>query len=340
MTQLADALAALALQPQPLDGVDLDHTWVRDVVAALDAAGADADNVQAALEVRLTAPQGGAPGDVLTLQGGAPAWRPAAVSDLRFRVSGLAVLRASFDDSQLGALSEADLTREFGGSMDGVNDAGLARTTVVADGDGRAMRVEFPPNESGGAAFQPLLPADVYAAATLSYRVRFSPGFDFSKGGKIPGLAGVAAGYTTEYASGGDSPGLSPPDFGPDGTNAWSARMMWREGGAAVTYLYWPGMGGAQFGIDKHWDRTFVPGQWHTVETTVTMNTPGISDGSIATRFDGVPAYAESGLRFRDVAGLGIDRLYFSTFRGGSDATWYSPNGGYIEFDDFVVRTV
>lgn len=72
MAALDDALAALAQQPQPVSEMQLDWTWVRDVVAALVAAGADVSAVGAD---KLTTPGGGAAGDVLTLDPG-PAWRP------------------------------------------------------------------------------------------------------------------------------------------------------------------------------------------------------------------------------------------------------------------------
>lgn len=49
MTQLDDALAALAQQPQGVIDVRLDHTWIRDVAAALRAAGGDQAALLAAL---------------------------------------------------------------------------------------------------------------------------------------------------------------------------------------------------------------------------------------------------------------------------------------------------
>ena len=56
-----------------------------------------------------------------------------------------------------------------------------------------------------------------------SYYVRFAPGFDYVKGGELPGLAGGAAN------TGGNKP---------TGRDGWSARMMWRTGGEVVQYVY------------------------------------------------------------------------------------------------------
>jgi len=49
VTQLDDALAALALQPDPVTEVGLDHTWLRDVVATLQAAGVGDSDLAAAV---------------------------------------------------------------------------------------------------------------------------------------------------------------------------------------------------------------------------------------------------------------------------------------------------
>lgn len=53
MTQLDDALAALALQPDPVTEVGLDHTWLRDVVAALQAAGVGDSDLAAAVAAKV-----------------------------------------------------------------------------------------------------------------------------------------------------------------------------------------------------------------------------------------------------------------------------------------------
>lgn len=77
MTQLDDALAALALQPDPVTEVRLDHTWLRDVVAVLQAAGVEVGDVRDLASAALTRPPDGDVGDVLTLEDVSEAgWRP------------------------------------------------------------------------------------------------------------------------------------------------------------------------------------------------------------------------------------------------------------------------
>ena len=83
-------------------------------------------------------------------------------------------------------------------------------------GTGSALAVSYPAGVHGtkltGAQWQ-LEFDDEYEELFLSYRVKFKNGFDFVRGGKLPGLAGGTA-----------PTGSSPAD----GTNGWSGRMMWR----------------------------------------------------------------------------------------------------------------
>ena len=84
---------------------------------------------------------------------------------------------------------------------------------------GKVLRVAFPKGRSaprtGGLQFSVNIPsADEY---WLSYQVKFEPGFDFRKGGKLPGLTSGGSRYT----------GGKKPTAG----DGWSARYMWRTGG-------------------------------------------------------------------------------------------------------------
>src|SRR5690349_5559672 len=89
-------------------------------------------------------------------------------------------------------------------------------------------------------------------SACLSYELRFDPHFDWSLGGKLPGLEGVAPGVSPATPSGGKS--TSP---------GWSGRMMWltqkayhRAGpvNMSVSYMYHPGQAGT-YGDDVRWNR-------------------------------------------------------------------------------------
>ena len=235
-----------------------------------------------------------------------------------------------FDDVPVGPYDPAQLADDWGDPAwsDGVEE----ERVEIIDGEdaysGHSLRVHYPAgawgSEDSGAQWTLDLGAthdELYCA----YWVRFGVGFDFVLGGKLPGLAGGAA----------NTGGAKP-----DGTDGWSARMMWREQGAVEQYVYHPDQPN-EWGEDLLWDegvqRHFEPGTWHHVRHRLQMNTPGAHDGVIEGWFDGELALRREGMRFRDTDDLGIDALLFSTFFGGADASWAASADEVVDFDDFEV---
>lgn len=78
-------------------------------------------------------------------------------------------------------------------------------------------------NNTGGAQFESLwntTDGSVFQTMLLSYEVAFDDGFNWVKGGKLPGLRG---GPNSNGCSGGKQP---------NGTDCFSTRLMWRTNGA------------------------------------------------------------------------------------------------------------
>lgn len=260
------------------------------------------------------------------------------------------VFSNDFDDDAVGTYTVSNLNADWNNPP---SESGIAqgRGTVVdgaaAFGGGRSLRVLYPQdsvgpsdNTGGGAQWRMDL-GQSYDELYLSYRIRFGAGFDFVRGGKLPGLAG-GTGNT-----GGNVP---------DGTDGWSARMMWRTDGSggsattrdaanAVQYVYHPDQPDT-FGEDFRWDDgpddewvEFEDDRWYQFEHRVLMNTPGENDGEIQAWLDGEQVLDVQGLRFRDVSTFGIDELLFSTFFGGSSDIWAPSKDEFVYYDDFVVST-
>ncbi|MDR2732741.1 MAG: hypothetical protein LBB36_05935, partial [Fibromonadaceae bacterium] len=104
------------------------------------------------------------------------------------------------------------------------------RAEIVDEDGNKVLRVKYPAGCVGtdpdGCAIQirwAFHKDEVADTMWASYRVKFEEGFEFVKGGKLPGLCGGAC-YT-----GGNTP------LQGDG---WSARIMWRTGGSIVQYMY------------------------------------------------------------------------------------------------------
>lgn len=219
---------------------------------------------------------------------------------------------------------------------------------IVRDGDdhGMVLQLKYPkgcvgPNdkiEEGipACAGQVQQPLQVSAEEMwVAYDIQFEEGFEFVKGGKLPGLCGGKC-YT-----GGNRPSVG---------DGWSARIMWRKDGNVVQYLYFVDQAGT-YGDDALWNlggtaeqKQFVPGQWHRVVTRVVLNsvtTEGTGDknGVVQSWFDGELSLDLDTLRLRDSTNQKIDEFYLSTFHGGSDTTWAPTKDVFVRYDNFVVST-
>jgi hypothetical protein len=155
----------------------------------------------------------------------------------------------------------------------------------------------------------------------LRYYVRFPAGFDFVKGGKLPGLYGGT---------------ITGGRRSPDGTNGFSTRYMWRRGGVGEVYAYLATSDeqGTSLGRGA-W--SFKPGDWHLIEQEVVLNDPDKRDGSVRVWVDEREVLMQSNLQFRTVDTLKIEGVFFSTFFGGSDSSWASPKDVHVDFAAFQV---
>jgi hypothetical protein len=192
--------------------------------------------------------------------------------------------------------------------------------------NGGILTVDFPAGSSAPSAGAPLGGAQLclpFASgtatdATLSYDVRFPVGFQFVKGGKLPGMYG----------------GIEPFSGGSHNVNGWSMRLMWRANGAAEVYGYISTTSG--YGDD--WGRgnfSFqADGNWHHLSEHVHLNTPGHSDGYVTLAYDGKQYVDQTGLAVTGTS-TPIGGLFFSTFYGGHDATWSPTANMHIDFAHF-----
>jgi len=254
------------------------------------------------------------------------------------------MLHVDFENDPIGPYSPARLAADWGSGVAGARGVwsqGLSegRASIVATERGHSLRVLYPkgsvgPSE-GGAQFLVGIPGshdDLYC----SYQVRFASGFGFVRGGKLPGLVGG-----------------SHPTGGKPADDGFSARLMWRPGGAAVQYVYCPRQT-TQYGVDLPYvlpsgaPVKFLPGTWHRVEHRVAMNgtPPATTEGEIGqvhgngilqAWFDGQPVLDLRDRVWRLDGAIHVDALYFSTFFGGNDPSWGAERDETVDFDDVVV---
>ncbi|KAI8974253.1 hypothetical protein BD414DRAFT_424462 [Trametes punicea] len=183
---------------------------------------------------------------------------------------------------------------------------------------------------------------DTAKEATLSYTVYFEEGFDFNKGGKLPGFFGGDDFQTSVSCSGGRR------DNG-----CFSTRFMWRTGGAGELYTYLPpsfpqnqavcdvppfstcnDVYGASVGRGAF---QFKTGTRNLIGQRVRLNDAGQTNGELELFVDGESVFTVEGLVFRDSDAGRIRGIQMQTFFGGSDSSWASPQDQSAYFSDFSV---
>ncbi|KAH9083540.1 hypothetical protein EDB83DRAFT_2538893 [Lactarius deliciosus] len=205
---------------------------------------------------------------------------------------------------------------------------------------GPVLRVQYPAgsfdsDNSGGAQIM-----------LISYEVAFDSGFDWVKGGKLPGLRG---GPDPNNCSGGNQA---------NGTNCFSSRLMWRKAGAGEVYAYIPRPNNIcsdssvqcndQFGVSlSRGSFSFSSGQWNRVTLLIRLNSPtNIANGQAILYFNDAKALEHNDLYFRSSDVITAGGMYFS-LRGalwrhhspfllvGDDSSWAPSNLTHTYFRNF-----
>ena len=163
-------------------------------------------------------------------------------------------------------------------------------------------------------------------SATMSYDVYFEAGFDFTRGGKLPGLAGH------------DAPrGCSTVND----TRGWSHRLMWQENGGMVTYAYYPSKSRAiRCGENWKWSAGVVAGRWHNIRMYVGINTAGVPNGVSKAWLDGKLVLDKRDVMYRavDRPEYTVTKAYMTTYVGGSSVEMFAPDHDqWIKFDNFNI---
>ena len=233
----------------------------------------------------------------------------------------------NFNQNPVGTYTVGMLNADWNspGWSEGITEG---RVSIISGGDaysGNSMRVLYPEGQfsNGSGALWELALNGSYNELYCSYKVKFGESlrFDFSKGGKLPGLGG----------------GSTPTGGGkPSGYDGWTARIMWREVGEMFQYVYYPDQSGT-YGDYMAWGVLATPGVWHDLKVRIVMNTPNSRDGILEAWFDGFPVLTRHNIMFRKTDAFAIDTLLFNTFYGGGDSSWAPDRNEYIYFDDFRI---
>jgi Chitobiase/beta-hexosaminidase C-terminal domain len=190
----------------------------------------------------------------------------------------------------------------------------------------------------------PATTLDPNHAYTLSYNVYFEPGFDFAKGGKLPGLS------ANDFDSGCTDDGSVKRT-----PHTWSERVMWRENGRVELYSYDQSRPSGNCGIDQLVNALpgdpayeypevvpgnggsvfrFQTGIWYTITLSVAVNDNNAviyaTDGSGNTLLD----------EFGDPIVIGANGLVNLTISTGGQAAPFGTGTvvGSIQYNNVALR--
>lgn len=253
------------------------------------------------------------------------------------------LLQTTFDSMPVSnPISLANYRTAMGDSTVGGTST-VSKTSIVAEsGRGNFMRQMLPANASGGGSGIVTFPtlSRVVDEASIQYDVRFDGNFDWSYGGKLPGLGGARAGTNP-----GDAAGCAVAN-----DYAWSGRGMWITPGSYpgsssspnewIGYMYNPPRK-SECGDNIQTDRSFVAGRWHTIKQYYKLNTPGSANGIHRMWFDGTQVVNTNNVVFRTASDVHVSHIFWAIFRGGgaTDTRWQSDRVGYIDVDNLLITT-
>ena len=214
------------------------------------------------------------------------------------------------------------------------------------ESDGQTIKISIRKNAVGmasGAQFKAVpvgLPA---LSATLGYSVYFPPDFVWAEATKLPGMCLGSSG--TSCATGGNW-----------SETAGSARVVQRENGQGIGYLYLAlpggpaksyaiqssdfkacsdpskGTTGQHIFFSKCKGFQFKLGAWNDVTISVTMNTPATASNGILSLTVNEVTKTLSSVKWRASEAVKVCSVEFVSFAGGSDEASKKPRDTYVQF--------
>jgi hypothetical protein len=200
------------------------------------------------------------------------------------------------------------------------------RRTITMDGASKVFTAGFEAGKFGAGGNghlirMPIAPGREYV---FEYRLRFDPGWDFSRGGKIPGLAGGNAPSGCQTSTG----------------VGFTARQMWRQQGRLIGYIYDMDQSG-DCGNAIETGFNFAVGKWYQVKQRIKLNTGSNHDGILQLWIDDRQVINRSNMGWMvEAPTRRIDKIFLDFFFGGSTADWSPSRDCSLSFSDLYITRV
>jgi len=185
--------------------------------------------------------------------------------------------------------------------------------------------------------------------AVFSYRMMLDPGWEWVKGGKLPGIYG-GVGDLAYGCTGGRKE---------QRCKCFDLRPMWRSKSSGELYAYLPltsnnasrllavppiSKENADYGFSVGRDAfkfDVAVGQWVSLAFRVKLNTVGSEDGEIQLWVNGVSVISVKGLTLRESEEGRIRGMHFQTFFGGHSDDWAAPKdlrSWFADVSGFIIE--
>ncbi|KAF9463994.1 hypothetical protein BDZ94DRAFT_1308260 [Collybia nuda] len=178
--------------------------------------------------------------------------------------------------------------------------------------------------------------------AVFSYRMMLEEGWEWVKGGKLPGIFGGVGDLSYSCTGGRQN----------DRCKCFNLRPMWRPNSVGELYTYLPltqnnskhllavppsSKANPDYGFSVgrgsfHFD--IAVGQWVAVAFRVKLNDHGKENGEIQIWIDGTSVILAKHLTICDSSDARIKGMHFQTFFGGHTEEWASPKDQRAWFAD------
>ncbi|KZS98653.1 hypothetical protein SISNIDRAFT_404337 [Sistotremastrum niveocremeum HHB9708] len=179
-----------------------------------------------------------------------------------------------------------------------------------------------------------------------AYSVMFQDGWEFNKGGKLPGIYGGHDNFAYGCTGGRQS----------DRCSCFNLRLMWRKSGVGELYAYLPDHPSNKENLEKvppfseqnpdygfsvgRGAFKFRVGKWNQVVQRVKLNDVGSENGEIEIWIDGVSVISVGGIVLRVDSQSCVHGIHFQTFFGGHTPDWASPRDQTAWFCDIAAGVV
>ncbi|MBL4908972.1 MAG: hypothetical protein JKX78_02945 [Alteromonadaceae bacterium] len=178
----------------------------------------------------------------------------------------------------------------------------------------------------------------------FGYEIEFHPGYDFSTGGKLPGLVGLNKDLKKSNGNQVYPDGCNAYGQGPD--EGFSLRSMFREDGRAIGYFYHQdnplhnGYCGEEIDYIHNGEPfKFQRGVSYYVETYAQMNDANESNGIVRIWVNGQLVLERTDMMLGENRIYDINHMMFYFWHGGSSSSWAPSVDSRVSFDNVILSS-